>query len=320
MILDNKYYPVNSLCINPDTFPNVALYVQSGSNFVLYKPADRKLAKIEMERLAKNQVEFLYVNSRDMQEISDFFENTISDLMGNDQLDPKVKGQLLHQVSMGYVMDIFNTPDKLSNLERCHNLVRQMMEYIVSNPKALQALHSIVDHDYYIYIHSVHVAALSLLMHHHVFGLARYELEDVGVGGILHDVGMIFVPTSILEKQDLLSNFEYNLIKRHAQRGYESLKEIGGVSEISLAAVRFHHERYNGEGYPFRLEGDEIPRTAQVTAICDVFSALVSNRPYRSAMDSAKAIELMKSVGERVFNPALLKHFEEIVMESTNQQ
>jgi HD-GYP domain-containing protein (c-di-GMP phosphodiesterase class II) len=311
-----SYRPINTACIHPASFPKVALYMLSGSNYVLYNPADRPLNSFDMERLARNQVKFLYISAFDMQEVADFLENTLDYFMSQEGVDPKVRGQVLHQVAMNYVMDIFSTPDKLSDLERCRNLVRQLMMYITSNQNALDSLHAIVQHDYYTYIHSVHVASLSMLVHAKIFGLAWDELEDVGVGGILHDVGMIFIPSSILEKPDILTNFEYNLIKRHAQRGYECLKELGGLSNISLAAVRFHHERYNGEGYPFKLEGDEIPRTAQVTAICDVYSALVSNRPYRSAADPKDALELMGSVGERVFNPALLKHFKEIVMDS----
>lgn len=310
-----SYRPINTACIDPATFPSVALYVQSGFNYVLYKPADRQVTANDLERLAKNQVEFLYIVASDMQEVSDFLETTLSHFMEQDNLDPRVKGQVLHQVAMNYVMDIFGTPDKISDLERCRNLIRQLMRYIVETPNALNALHAVMDHNYYIFIHSVHVASLSMLVHSKIFNLPLYELEDVGVGGILHDVGMIFIPNSILEKSDMLSNFEYNLIKRHAQRGYECLKELGGLSEIALAAVRFHHERYNGEGYPFRLEGDEIPRTAQVMAICDVYSALTSNRPYRNAVDPKDAFELMGSVGLQVFNPALLKHFREIIMD-----
>lgn len=312
--MNQSYRPINTACINPSTFPGVALYVQSGFNYVLYKPADRQVTAADLERLAKNQVEYLYIGAGDLQEVSDFLEATLSHFMGQQGLDPRVKGQVLHQVAMNYVMDIFGTPDKISDLERCRNLIRQLVAYIVETPNAMEMLHAVVDHNYYLFIHSVHVASLSMMMHARVFNLPLYELEDVGVGGILHDVGMLFIPNSILDKADMLSDFEYNLIKRHAQRGYECLKEMGGLSEISLAAVRFHHERYNGGGYPFRLEGDEIPRTAQVMSICDVYSALTSNRPYRNAATPRDAVALMESVGERVFNPGLLEQFKELVL------
>ena len=313
-MFDEKYRPVHTACINPDKFPQVALYMLSGPNLVLYKPADRPISKADLQRLHNNQVEQLYVGSGSIREVCDFLEESISDLLADSDISAPVKGQLLSQVAMNYVMDVFEMPDKLSNLDRCRNLVRQLMQYIAGNPNPLDALHSIVSHDFYTFAHSVHVASLSLLVHAEVFGLTADELEDVGIGGILHDVGMIFVPSGILEKTDILTNFEYNLIKKHAERGYECLRDLSGFSEITLAAVRYHHERNNGEGYPFQLAGDEIPRTAQVTAICDVFSALTSNRAYKKAMDKSEAIALMESVGKDVFSPRLLEKFKSVIL------
>ncbi len=317
-MFDEKYRPVHTACINPDKFPQVALYMQSGTNLVLYKPADRQISRADLQRLEKNQIEHLYINSGSVREVADFLEGSITGLLADDNLSGAVKGQLLSQVSMNYVMDVFEMPNKLSDLDRCRNLVRQLMQFIAANEQPLAALHTIISHDFYTYAHSVHVASLSLLVHAQVFGLTPAELEDVGIGGILHDVGMIFVPNGILEKTDILTSFEYNLIKKHAERGYECLRELGGFSDITLAAVRYHHERNNGEGYPFQLAGDEIPRTAQVTAICDVFSALTSNRAYKKAMATHEALDLMSSVGKDVFSPRLLEKFREVVLDEPN--
>jgi HD-GYP domain-containing protein (c-di-GMP phosphodiesterase class II) len=313
-MFNQKYRPVHTACITPDKFPPVALYMQSGTNLVLYKPADRPITRADLQRLHNNQVEHLYVDSSSTREVCDFLEESIADILADSDITPPVKGQLLSQVAMNYVMDVFEMPDKLSNLDRCRNLVRQLMQYITAYPNPMEALHNIVSHDFYTFAHSVHVASLSLLVHAEVFSLTADELEDVGVGGILHDVGMIFVPNAILEKTDILTNFEYNLIKKHAERGYECLRDLGGFSDIALAAVRYHHERNNGEGYPFQLGGDEIPRTAQVTAICDVFSALTSNRAYKKAMAKDEALALMESVGKDVFSPRLLEKFKAVVL------
>jgi len=308
-----QYRPLITACINPDTFPDVALYMKSGPNFVLYKPAERPISRQDLQRLEQNRAETLYIRSEEMAPVASFLEETMGEIMGNDSLQPQVKGQILSQVAMNYVMDLFATPDKLTDVERCRHLVRQLMLFIMQTPNAFDSLHAVVEHDYYTFVHSVQVASLSMLAHAEIYNLPLYELEDVGIGGILHDVGMIFIPNTILDKPDALSNFEYTLIKRHAQRGYECLRDLGGFSEISLAAVRFHHERYNGDGYPFNLKGDAIPRTAQITAICDVYSALTSNRPYRSAISKQDALTLMEREGSSIFNPDLLARFKEIV-------
>lgn len=308
-----QYRPILTACINPQNFPEVALYMQSGPNFVLYKPAERAITQQDLQRLEQNHADTLYIRGEEMAPVASFLEETIGEIMHSETLRPQVKGQILSQVAMNYVMDLFTTPDKLTDVERCRNLVRQLMQFISQHPNAFDSLHAVIEHDYYTFVHSVQVASLSMLVHAEIYQLPLYELEDVGIGGILHDVGMIFIPTTILEKPDALTNFEYTLIKRHAQRGYECLRDLGGFSEISLAAVRFHHERYNGDGYPFSLRGNEIPRTAQITAICDVYSALTSNRPYRQAISNQDALTLMEREGNSIFNPDLMARFKEII-------
>jgi HD-GYP domain-containing protein (c-di-GMP phosphodiesterase class II) len=315
-----QYRPIITACINPASFPSVALYVKSGPNFVLYKPAERPLTHQDLQRLEQNRAETLYIRSEEMGPVASFLEETIAEIMENEDLQPQVKGQILSQVAMNYVMDLFATPDKLTDIERCRHLVRQLMNFITQHPNAFDSLHAVVEHDYYTFVHSVQVASLSMLAHAEIFSLPLYELEDVGIGGILHDVGMIFIPNTILDKPDALTNFEYTMIKRHAQRGYECLRDLGGFSEISLAAVRFHHERYNGDGYPFNLKGDAIPRTAQITAICDVYSALTSNRPYRTAISNQDALTLMEREGRSIFNPNLLARFKQIVGDSPSEE
>lgn len=308
-----QFRPVITACINPATFPEVALYMKSGPNYVLYKPAERQVSSQDLVRLEQNRVESLYIRSEEMGPVATFLEETICEIMDNEGLQPEVKGQILSQVAMNYVMDLFTTPDKLTDLERCRHLVRQLINFITRHRNAFDSLHAVIEHDYYTFVHSVQVASLSMLTHAEIYNLPLYELEDVGIGGILHDVGMIFIPNTILEKPDVLTNFEYTMIKRHAQRGYECLHDLGGFSEISLAAVRFHHERYNGDGYPFNLKGDAIPRTAQITAICDVYSALTSNRPYRSAISKEDALTLMEREGRTIFNPDLMARFKDIL-------
>lgn len=315
-----QYRPIITACINPATFPEVALYVKSGANFVLYKPAERKISNQDLQRLEQNRAETLYIRNEEMAPVASFLEETIGEIMAGDDMQPQVKGQILSQVAMNYVMDLFTTPDKLTDIERCRNLVRQLMNFIMQHPNAFDSLHAVIEHDYYTFVHSVQVASLSMLTHAEIYNLPLYELEDVGIGGILHDVGMIFIPNAILEKPDVLTNFEYTMIKRHAQRGYECLRDLGGFSEISLAAVRFHHERYNGDGYPFNLKGNAIPRTAQITAICDVYSALTSNRPYRSAISKQDALTLMEREGRSIFNPDLLARFKEIVGDKPSEE
>lgn len=310
---DHYCRPISIASINPLTFPDVALYTKSSGNYVLYKPHDRKFTDMDRMRLERNLVEFLYIRTGDMEQITEFLESSLTELLDRKDLSIKTKGQLLYQATVNYVVDVFEKPEEAAKLDRCRNLVRHLMKHVGSDPASLEAMHSLVDHNYYIFVHSLQVAALSLLVHAEVYKLASDELIDVGVGGLLHDLGMIFISSSITEKPDALNEVEYYKIKQHAQRGYECLRDIGGFSEVALSAVRHHHERYDGDGYPLALKGNEIPRTAQVLAICDVYSALTADRTHRKAVSHTKALETMKTEMNGAFNPDLLAGFEEIV-------
>lgn len=310
---DHFCRPISVASICPRTFPDVALYTKSADSYVLYKPHDRKFTDMDRTRLERNLVEFLYVRTGDMEEVSEFLEAGLTELLDRQDLGVRAKGQVLYQATVNYVIDVFEKPEEAAKLDRCRNLVRHLMKHISSHPASLEAMHSMADHNYYIFVHSLQVAALSLLTHAEIYNLAPDELTDVGVGALLHDLGMIFVSNKILEKQDALNDIEYYKIKQHVQRGYECLRDIGGFSEIALSTVRHHHERFDGEGYPLALKSEAIPRTAQVSAICDVYSALTSDRMHRKAVGHQQALEIMKTEMHGAFNPNLLSKFEEIV-------
>ena len=131
---------------------------------------------------------------------------------------------------------------------------------------------------------------------------------DVGIGSLIHDYGMIFITSEILEKNDALSDIEYYKVKQHTQKGYEYLKRSGNYSDIVLNIVRYHHERYDGNGYPTGLKGDNIPRSGQVAAICDVYSALIMDRAHRKASSHADAIKIMREEAKNgAFNLAIIQ-------------
>jgi len=160
-----------------------------------------------------------------------------------------------------------------------------------------------------------------LLVHEKLFDLAPDEMIDVGLGSLIHDYGMTFITSEILEKNDALSDIEYWKVKQHTQKGYEYLKRSGNYSEIVLNIVRYHHERYDGNGYPTGIKGDDIPRSGQVAAVCDVYSALIMDRPQRKANSHTDAIKIMRDETKNGgFKLELFNHFVEIINDRTFTQ
>ncbi len=140
-------------------------------------------------------------------------------------------------------------------------------------------------------------------------------LRDLYDSSILHDIGKVGIPDEILLKPGPLTPEEFEIIKTHATIGYQSLhkaasRELGDDSflEMAMDVTLYHHERWDGQGYPEGLKGEEIPLSARIVAITDVYDALTSRRPYKEAFSHEKSIEIMKSESYR-FDPDLFKIF-----------
>lgn len=295
--------------IDPEHFPSVPLFLKTAGNYVLYKDAERRFSDADRSRMERTGTEFMYVRCGDMAEISSYLEHGLKEMLANDELGSEQKGKILYQTTINYLVDAFEAPEQASNLDRCRQLVECMMSFIAKDDHALRCIGSVVNHNLYIFAHSVQVMALNLLAHEKIFNLAPDELIDVGMGSLLHDYGMIFITSDIVQKPDALSDIEYYQIKKHTQKGYEFLKDTRRFGDIPLTIVRHHHERYDGNGYPSGIRGDEIPRSAQLSALCDVFSAMTLERVYRKASTHQDAVKMMREESGKAFNAELLEGF-----------
>ncbi len=311
---DSYWRPISIDSIDPEYFPLIPLFLKSSGNYVLYKDAERPFTSEDRRRLERSFTEFVYVRSGDMLEINRYLESNLTKLLGRDDLNSTAKGKILYQSSVNCVIDMFESPESSAHIERCNSLIRHMMKFAATGSHILDAFHSIAGHNFYIFVHSVQVTALGMLVHEKLFNIEHDEMMDVGVGSMIHDYGMIFITDKILDKADPLSDIEYYKVKQHTRKGYEYLRDTGKFSEVALNIVHYHHERFDGAGYPSGLKKDDIPRSAQVASICDVYSALTLDRSYRKAVSHQDALKTMKQEAKAgAFNVELFNRFEELV-------
>ena len=312
---NDRYWRAISVdSISLGDFPSIALYLRSGANYVLYKDPDRSLTSDDYRRLERTYTKFFYVRSGDMDTLNEFIESNLTGMLTSDDLSSLAKGRILYQTSVNCVIDMFESPETSANLLRCRNMVQHIMRHVAADSHALEALSTIIDQNFYIFTHAVQVTALSLLVHEKLFVLAHDEMIDVGIGSLFQDFGMTFITSEVLEKSDPLTDVEYWKVKQHTQKGYEYLKHSGKYGEIVLNIVRYHHERYDGNGYPTGLKGNDIPRSGQVAALCDVYCALIMDRPQRKANSHGDAIRIMREEARNgAFNIDLFNDFVEII-------
>ena len=169
-------------------------------------------------------------------------------------------------------------------------------ELFLGTVKALAA--AIDGKDPYTRGHSERVSRFSVAVAQGL-GLPENEIERIRISALLHDVGKISIDDRILKKPAALTDEEFEIMKTHPQKGYKIMSQIPAMRDF-LPGMYMHHEMINGEGYPQRLKGDEIPMQARVVSVADTFDAMTTERPYQRAMDLETALTRLKSfVGTR---------------------
>ena len=167
---------------------------------------------------------------------------------------------------------------------------------------------SLKTYDAYTYQHCVDVAILSVILGKEL-QLSRSQLQNLGKAAIFHDIGKMQVPKHILDKPGSLTPEEYDEMKKHTELGYVIAKNFLSQPEIVSRGCLFHHERFDGEGYPKKLKGEQIPAFARIIAIADSYDAIVSNRSYKSSMPTSEAYEYIMANSASHFDPDIVNIF-----------
>jgi HD-GYP domain-containing protein (c-di-GMP phosphodiesterase class II) len=162
--------------------------------------------------------------------------------------------------------------------------------------------------------HTRRVAALAVEVGERL-GLSAPRLRSLAIGGLLHDVGKLSVPSSILRKPGPLDDHEFVVVKQHPARGRELLAELGGFDDTVKRLVLDHHERLDGTGYPRGLTAGDLDLETRILAVCDVYDALVSPRVYRAAWSPERAGALLRQDASTVFDPRCVHALLEVVAE-----
>ncbi|MDP2939989.1 MAG: HD domain-containing protein [Candidatus Omnitrophota bacterium] len=173
--------------------------------------------------------------------------------------------------------------------------------------------------DIYTRGHTERVTKLSLviaqkLTNSRIYTLPENFLENLHIGSLLHDIGKIGIPETILNKPGKLTEEEFAVIREHTLKGAAILQPIKEMEEC-LAAVKYHHERYDGNGYPEGLVGEKIPLIAAIISVADAFDAMIIDRPYRKARSRVEAIEEIKRCSGSQFNPVVANCLLELARE-----
>jgi putative nucleotidyltransferase with HDIG domain len=187
-------------------------------------------------------------------------------------------------------------------------LVEEISASVLRHPNALISLARLKNSDEYTYMHSVAVCALMIALARQL-GLAEEQVREAGMAGLLHDIGKMMIPDDILNKPGKLTDSEFDTVRSHPLAGGKILMDSQQVSAMVLDVCLHHHEKVDGSGYPHRLKGDQISLFAKMGAVCDVYDAITSDRPYKNGWDPAESIRKMAEWCKGHFDDAVFKAF-----------
>jgi len=186
-------------------------------------------------------------------------------------------------------------------------LVEEINASVTRNPGALISLARLKTADDYTYMHSVAVCALMIALARQL-KLDEQQTREAGLAGLLHDLGKALMPKEVLNKPGKLTDEEFAIMKTHPAEGHKLLLGGSGVSEVIKDVCLHHHEKMDGSGYPEKLAGDQISIFARMGAVCDVYDAITSNRPYKNGWDPAESIKRMAE-WQGHFDPSVFQAF-----------
>jgi putative nucleotidyltransferase with HDIG domain len=178
------------------------------------------------------------------------------------------------------------------NVEDVELLVEEISNSILRHPHALISLSRLKPLDEYTYMHSVAVCALMVALARRMC-MSEEQVREAGVAGLMHDVGKMMIDPEILNKPGRLTSEEYTVMKNHPEAGLKILQDSNQVNNAVLDVCLHHHEKIDGSGYPHSLVGDQISLFARMGAVCDVYDAITSDRPYKKGWSAATSIREM---------------------------
>ena len=197
---------------------------------------------------------------------------------------------------------------KAVDTDGAQKLVEEISDSISRNPGALISLARLKTADDYTYMHSVAVCALMIALSKQL-KLDEKLTRSAGIAGLLHDLGKALMPMDVLNKPGKLTDEEFAIIKTHPEEGHKLLLGSTGADEMALDVVLHHHEKTDGSGYPKRLKDSEISLYAKMGAVCDVYDAITSNRPYKAGWDPAESLRKMAEWAKGHFDPTVFQAF-----------
>ena len=295
----DNYRPISLHSLRVNTVTNFDMYLKISERdrkrrYVLYRKRNIPFT----ERVRKNLMDHgsgeLHIDISDKKEYQRYIENNLQDIITDESVPVEEKSKVAYSCATGLVEELLENPRSGEHIRRSKTVITNLANYLLSDSKAFFSLFTTASFDYYTYTHSVNVAVFGIALAHRLGHYSLDEITTIGSGLIVHDIGKSLIDQRILNKRGPLNRGEWAIIREHPENGVRLLRSSGEFNEDALTIVMHHHEKLDGSGYPQGLRGDAIHPHARIAALADIFDALTTERPYKSAVRSFPALQIMR--------------------------
>jgi len=251
------------------------------------------------DTLIKAEQHRVYIRLEDAQALTDYYDRFVGEILSDPNATSRKKALVVQEMASLNLRMFFGTDMDPKDTEKAVSRAEETVNWMARDPELLRKLSDVLKSDYSLYSHSVNVSMLSM-----AFGrflrLGEDRIHLLGMGGLLHDIGMAKIPKELLRKSGNLNPAEMEVIKKHPYQGYQTLMNVAAVPYPVLRIVLHHHEKADGSGYPNRLKGQNIPYLARLTSLVDAYDAMTSERPYHEPVKPfAAATTLAEAISDK---------------------
>lgn len=258
---------------------------------------------LDYQRLAQYEsrgVIALYIRKVDYEIYRAHVARSAEQLLSDLNIPDERRIALVINMTEQALVDVFTqvriSPETAQEVKK---VVQRYVDLMLASPRSLALMLKLISHGDYLYYHSIAVSVFSLLLGRTSGQLHSQDLEVLGLGGFLHDVGHTSTPKELLDAPRKLTPDELSIVRKHTEDGMDQLKGAEGIPREVLQIVYQHHEQPDGHGYPNQLKDKSISHFARIVQIADCFSALISTRPWRPAYSVPQAIKILLEEGDR---------------------
>jgi putative nucleotidyltransferase with HDIG domain len=304
------YHPIDVKILNKNSDLVFNIFCKQGSdNYVLYASKEPRYRDKVRELLQSSDfMEELFIHEEDLTLYFEHATNSLRDFVVNSDASAEKKMEKVYDLSKDVTKQFFDANSSPEILRGSDQVVDLMGKCLSDNELGFFGLTKIMEKDYYTYTHSINVGLLCMSFALKI-GMPADEVHELGLGGMLHDVGKSKIPQEIINKKGALTEEEFELVKNHTDNGEVVLKGLGCYGEKVINMVGQHHEKYNGTGYHRGLTGGDISLFARICKLTDVYDALTTRRSYKKALKPLEALTIMGSPMRDEFDPKLLHSF-----------